>query len=174
MNIRYQAILPGVSVSVITGLAALFLSEHYGSPAMLFALLIGMAVSFLYRADSPSAEGIDFCASTLLRTGVVLLGLRLALEDLTALGWDTLGLLCIAILSTILLGIGLARILGLKGQLGALTGGAVAICGASAALAISTILPKGQHHERDTLVTVIGVTAMSTIAMVLISRWHYS
>ncbi len=93
MNIRYQAILPGVSVSVITGLAALFLSDHYGSPAMLFALLIGMAVSFLYRADSPSTEGIDFCASTLLRTGVVLLGLRLALEDLTALGWDTLGLL---------------------------------------------------------------------------------
>ena len=167
MNIRYQAILPGVSVSVITGLAALFLSDHYGSPAMLFALLIGMAVSFLYRADSPSTEGIDFCASTLLRTGVVLLGLRLALEDLTALGWDTLGLLCFAVLTTILLGIGLAKIFGLKGQLGALTGGAVAICGASAALAISTILPKGQHHERDTLVTVIGVTAMSTIAMVL-------
>ena len=38
---------------------------------------------------------------------------------------------------------------------------------ASAALAISTILPKGKNHERDTLLTVIGVTAMSTIAMIL-------
>ena len=48
-----------------------------------------------------------------------------------------------------------------------MTAGAVAICGASAALAISSVLPKGENHERDTVFTVIGVTALSTIAMIV-------
>ena len=43
----------------------------------------------------------------------------------------------------------------------------MAICGASAALAISSVLPKSENHERDTVFTVIGVTALSTIAMII-------
>ena len=160
-------IWPGLGIATITGMAAMFLSEHYNAPAMLFALLLGMAVSFLYQNDTPCACGIDFTASTLLRAGVVLLGLRIALGDLAVLGWQTALMLAGAIFTTIVLGVGLAKALGLQKRFGALTGGSVAICGASAALAISTILPKGENHERDTLLTVIGVTAMSTIAMVL-------
>lgn len=165
--VKCKNIWPGLGIATITGMAALFLSEHYNAPAMLFALLLGMAVSFLYQNDTPCACGIDFTASTLLRAGVVLLGLRIALGDLAVLGWQTALMLAGAIFTTIVLGVGLAKILGLQKRFGALTGGSVAICGASAALAISTILPKGENHERDTLLTVIGVTAMSTIAMVL-------
>ncbi|APD91382.1 hypothetical protein BM524_17105 [Alteromonas mediterranea] len=165
--VKCKNIWPGLGIATITGMAALFLSEHYNAPAMLFALLLGMAVSFLYQNDTPCACGIDFTASTLLRAGVVLQGLRIALGDLAVLGWQTALMLAGAIFTTIVLGVGLAKALGLQKRFGALTGGSVAICGASAALAISTILPKGENHERDTLLTVIGVTAMSTIAMVL-------
>ena len=165
--VKCKNIWPGLGIATITGMAALFLSEHYNAPAMLFALLLGMAVSFLYQNDTPCACGIDFTASTLLRAGVVLLGLRIALGDLAVLGWQTALMLAGAIFTTIVLGVGLAKALGLQKRFGALTGGSVAICGASAALAISTILPKGENHERDTRLTVIGVRAMSTIAMVL-------
>jgi len=165
--VKCKNIWPGLGIATITGMAALFLSEHYNAPAMLFALLLGMAVSFLYQNETPCACGIDFTASTLLRAGVVLLGLRIALGDLAILGWQTALMLAGAIFTTIVLGVGLAKTLGLQKRFGALTGGSVAICGASAALAISTILPKSENHERDTLLTVIGVTAMSTIAMVL-------
>lgn len=167
LAVKCKNIWPGLGIATITGMAALFLSEHYNAPAMLFALLLGMAVSFLYQNDTPCACGIDFTASTLLRAGVVLLGLRIALGDLAILGWQTALMLAFAIFTTIVLGVFLAKSLGLQKRFGALTGGSVAICGASAALAISTILPKGKNHERDTLLTVIGVTAMSTIAMIL-------
>jgi uncharacterized membrane protein YadS len=40
-------IFPGLIVSGIVGLAALFLAEHYGAPAMLIALLLGLALGFL-------------------------------------------------------------------------------------------------------------------------------
>ena len=43
----------------------------------------------------------------------------------------------------------------------------IAICGASAALAIASILPKHKNAERDASFTVIGVTALSTLAMIL-------
>ena len=164
MQIRTK--LPGVLISVIVGLAALFLSDHYGAPAMLFALLLGIAMSFLYEGTK-CKEGIEFTACHILRIGVGLLGLRIAFGDLAALGWKTALLLIVAIVSTIGLGIVLAKALGLKKRFGVLTGGAVGICGASAAMAIAAVLPDSKDKDRDTLLTIVGVTALSTVAMVL-------
>ncbi|HET8727011.1 MAG TPA: putative sulfate exporter family transporter, partial [Alphaproteobacteria bacterium] len=70
------------------------------------------------------------------------------------------------VLLTLGMGLLAARVAGLDRRLGVLTGGAVAICGASAALAIAAVLPKGDNAERDTIFTVIGVTTLSTIAMI--------
>lgn len=163
---RIKALAPGIFVSIITGLAALFLSQHYGAPAMLFALLLGIAMSFLYN-DEKCKKGIEFTASKILRVGVALLGLRIAFGDLAALGWQTLIVLIVAVASTIILGIVLSKSMGLQKRFGALTGGSVAICGASAAMAISAVLPNSENQERDTLLTIVGVTSLSTIAMVL-------
>ena len=163
---RIKDLGPGLAVVLITALAALFLSEHYAAPAMLFALLLGIAMSFLYE-DTPCKKGIDFAAGHVLRWGIALLGLRIAWHDVIALGWQTALLLVFAIITTISLGVAMARLLKLRTDLGLLTGGSVAICGASAALAISAILPEHPNKERDTLATVVGITAFSTLAMVL-------
>lgn len=163
---RAKVLFPGLAVASIAGLAALFLSEHYQAPAMLFALLLGIALSFLHQ-ETKCKEGIEFTASVILRVGVALLGFRIAFTDVTSLGIETLVILIGAVLSTILIGIVLSKALGLSQQFGALTGGSVAICGASAAMAISAVLPKSEDKERDTLLTIIGVTSLSTIAMVL-------
>lgn len=163
---RIGGILPGLGITCITGMAALFLSDHYEAPAMLFALLLGMSVSFLYEENSRCAKGIEFVACHMLRVGVALLGFRIALGDLAALGWQTFLMLTVAIFTTILIGVGLARALNLQKRFGVLTGGAVAICGASAALAISSVLPNSPNKDRDTLLAVIGVTAFSTLAMI--------
>ena len=64
-------------------------------------------------------------------------------------------------------GVMIARALKLKADFASLTAGAVAICGASAALAVSAVLPKHDKSEQQTILTVIGVTALSTVAMVL-------
>ncbi|GAC31642.1 YeiH family protein [Paraglaciecola polaris] len=163
---KIKTLLPGIMVATTVGMAALFLSEHYGAPAMLFALLLGIAMSFLHQGTQ-CKSGIEFTASTILRIGVALLGLRIAFGDLIALGWKTGLLLVVAIMSTILLGVVLAKAFGLQKRFGVLTGGAVGICGASAAMAISAVLPDSKDKDRDTLLTIIGVTALSTMAMVV-------
>ena len=40
-------LLPGIMVCVVIALAATFLSEHYGGPQLLYALLIGLSFHFL-------------------------------------------------------------------------------------------------------------------------------
>lgn len=159
-------LFPGIAVSAVVGLAALFLSTHYGAPAMLFALLLGIAMSFIYE-DTKCKAGIEFTACHILRIGVALLGLRIAFGDLAAMGWKTGVLLIFAVGSTIFVGMFLAKALGLKKRFGLLTGGSVGICGASAAMAISAVLPQSKENDRDTLLTIVGVTALSTVAMVV-------
>jgi uncharacterized membrane protein YadS len=163
---KIKELLPGIWVTFITGLAALFLGEHYDAPVMLFALLLGLALSFLYDGTKCQA-GIEFTACHILRIGVALLGLRIAFNDLLVLGWQTALLLVAAIASTIIFGVVLAKAFGLRKRFGVLTGGAVGICGASAAMAVSAVMPQNKEQERDTLLTIIGVTSLSTLAMIL-------
>jgi uncharacterized integral membrane protein (TIGR00698 family) len=93
--------------------------------------------------------------------------LRITISQVTALGWGTVAMVVASVALTILVGIAIARFMKLGSAFGTLTGGAVAICGASAALAIASILPKHRYAERDASFTVIGVTALSTIAMIV-------
>lgn len=158
--------LPGLIASGIVAIAAMFLSEHYGASAMLFALLLGMALNFL-GAEGKTVPGIRFAASFVLRLGVALLGLRITVGDIAALGLSTSLMIVSAVVLTMLFGAICVRMTHAHRHFGILTGGAVAICGASAALAIAAVLPRHPQHERDTSFAVIGVTAMSTCAMVL-------
>jgi uncharacterized integral membrane protein (TIGR00698 family) len=164
--ISARALGPGILVCLTVAAAAQMLSEHYHAPQMLFALLLGVGFHFLSE-EGPCVPGIHFCSTWLLRTGVALLGIRLTLEDVTGLGLGNVLLVIAGVGLTIIFGIGAARILGQRVRFGLLTGGAVAICGASAALAISSILPNSGNRERDAIFTVIAVTTFSTIAMVI-------
>src|SRR5262249_26965157 len=90
------------------------------------------------------------------------------------LGWGpVLGVVGLVVL-TIGLSMLVAKLMGFQTLFGLLTGGATAICGASAALARSAALPAHPQKEKATLFTVIGVSALSTTAMIvypMIERW---
>ncbi|MNZ28032.1 hypothetical protein D3C78_452540 [compost metagenome] len=173
INSRVRELAPGFMVSLIVAAAATFLSEHYDAPVMLFALLLGMALNFL-SADGKCKAGIEFTARTVLRIGVALLGMRITLEQIAGLGWKPVALVVILVAVTISVSVVAAKALGFQRLFGMLTGGATAICGASAALALAAALPNHPQKERATLFTVIGVSALSTMAMIvypMIANW---
>ena len=163
---RARTLFPGLMVSALVALAAQFVAEHYGAPAMLMALLFGIALNFLGE-PGPTSPGIDFTARHVLRLGVAVLGARVSTEMLLSLGWGMIALLVAGVVLTIGFGLLLARLTGQSARFAVLTGGAVAICGASAAMALAAVLPKSERSERDLLFTVLGVTVLSTLAMVL-------
>jgi uncharacterized integral membrane protein (TIGR00698 family) len=162
---RGRALFPGVLASAVVAAAATFLSQHYGAPVMLFALLLGMAMNFL-SAEGPCAPGIEFTARQVLRVGVALLGLRITAAQVAALGWPPVILVIVSVVLTIGVSMLVARAMGFQSLFGLLSGGATAICGASAALALAAALPGHPQKERATLFTVVGVSALSTIAMI--------
>ncbi|QEA41027.1 putative sulfate exporter family transporter [Pistricoccus aurantiacus] len=160
-------VLPGVLICVIIGLATTFISEHYGGPVMLYALLFGISIHFLYAEGGRAVAGVEFASRTILRLGVALLGTRITISQVAELGIGPIITVIVGVTLTILSGVALARVLGLQKDLGMLTGGSVAICGASAALALSAVMPRHENHERNTIMTVVSVTALSTAAMVI-------
>ncbi|HKJ61068.1 MAG TPA: putative sulfate exporter family transporter [Hyphomicrobiales bacterium] len=163
-----RALFPGVLMAATIGLAAKFLSEHYGAPVMLMALLLGMAFSFLTEEeDNRARRGIEFSSKAILRFGVALLGLGITVQQVRSLGSEVIFITLFGVAFTLLLGPLLARIFGLRTIFGILVGGAVAICGASAALAIASVLPKHGDKERDTIFAVVSVTVLSTLAMII-------
>tara|TARA_B100000787_G_scaffold168328_1_gene156873 strand:+ start:467 stop:1504 length:1038 start_codon:yes stop_codon:yes gene_type:complete len=162
---RLYVLFPGVIVSMIVATTAQFLADQYSTPVMLLALLLGMAVSFLGQ-EGKTVDGISFTGKTLLRVGVALLGVRISADLIIGLGPQLIALVVIGVIATILFGLIIARFFGHSWRFGLLTAGAVAICGASAAMAISAILPKDARSEQQLIFTVLGVTVLSTAAMV--------
>jgi uncharacterized integral membrane protein (TIGR00698 family) len=162
---RAQSLFPGVLACAVVGAAATFLSEHYTAPVMLFALLLGLAMNFL-SVEGSCKPGIEFTSREILRVGVALLGLRITIGQVAALGWQPIVLIVISVVLTIGVSMLAARLMGFQTLFGLLSGGAVAICGASAALALAAALPNHPLKERATLFTVVGVSALSTLAMI--------
>jgi uncharacterized integral membrane protein (TIGR00698 family) len=157
---------PGLFASALIAGAAGLAASLTSGPIMLFALLLGIAMNFLGKIERFNA-GISFTSKFVLRLGVALLGLKITLGDVVSLGWGPLLLVIAAIALTILSATALARWMGFDPRFGVLSGGATAICGASAAMALSAALPNHPMKERATLYTVVGVSTLSTIAMLL-------
>lgn len=165
-SLLYRRIAPGLAVVGLVAIAAQFLSEHYGAPAMLMALLLGLALNFLSEDGTRTQAGIEYSAKYILRIGIALLGIRISVETLTEVGVHLIVVILLGAICTIAVGLLGARILGYRRSFGLLTGCSVAICGASAAMAVAAIIPEREKDERDVLFTVLVVTLFSTLAMI--------
>ena len=163
---KAKGLIPGVLIAAVIAIAAQFLSEHYGAPAMLLALLLGIAFNFLAE-EGRCAPGIGFAARTVLRFGVALLGVRVSVDLILNLGAPLVLLILSSVVFTILFALLVAKLLGREWSLALLTGGSVAICGASAAMAIAAVLPQDAQSEKRLTFTVLAVTILSTFAMVV-------
>lgn len=162
-----QARWRGTLMAVIIGAASLFVAENYGGPAVLFALLIGMAFHFLSE-DKRTNAGIQFSSSTILRLGVALLGARISAEQIKLLSPTLIAVIVGGVFATVLFSVIVNRFFFKwpKAE-GALAGASVAICGASAAIALAATMNKKQLREQALLAIVVTVTILSTIAMVI-------
>ncbi|MEO7688042.1 MAG: putative sulfate exporter family transporter [Sphingomonas sp.] len=157
---------PGLTIVAAGTLAAGFLSDHYGVPLTLMALLIGLALNFL-SADARLTPGLAFASRSLLRWGIVLVGVRITVGQIVALG--PMAFFCVLAIVAVAIGAGIltARRLGFDTAFGVLAGGAVAICGASAAMALATTLGEKRASQAQLTLVLVGISAMSAAAMMV-------
>lgn len=155
---------PGLGFVIVVALASLWLSEHYGAPAILMGLLIGLAMNFVNK-DQRLATGLNFASQTLLRWGIVLIGTQITFSQIAGLGLTPflvlVGIMAVVIFSGVLT----AKFLGQDIHFGLLAGGATAICGASAALAIWGLIGTRKVNQSQFTIVLLGITIASAFAM---------
>ena len=157
------SLLPGLTAGVIVSLAAAFVSTTYGGPLILMGLLFGLAISFVGQIERTRA-GLDFCSRTVLRVGIILLGLQVTLGQIADLGVAPFGALLVVMAAALGGGLLFARLSGQSFESGLLAGGATAICGASAALALYGLIGR-RIDEAQFAVTLVGISLASAAAL---------
>ncbi len=158
--------IPGLVVCATAALAAAWLAEHYAFPLILLGLLIGLALSFVSE-DKRTHLGLDFASRECLRAGIVLLGLQVTLAQVMALGWLSFLALLAVMTAALLAGIATSLAVGEGREAGVLAGGATAICGASAALAIYGVIGQSRLNQTRFSITLVGVALASAVAMTI-------
>jgi len=161
---------PGVVLSALVAaagyLAAPYVAHVVPIPSMVIALVVGIALNPV--AARPAMQpGMGFCVRTVLRWAVALLGLRVGLADIAALGSETAILIVVSMLATLVSGFVFARWYGRGPGFGALVGVGTAVCGASATLAVSTVVPDYRGKSADIAFVVVAVNALATLAMLV-------
>ncbi len=161
-----DSVFQGLAICAIAAGAAAWLSEHYMFPIILLGLLIGLSLSFVAK-DPRSHMGLDFASRTCLRFGVVLLGLQVTFAQIGSLGVQPFAALAAIMTVTFLAGIVGARLVGQSSYTGILAGGATAICGASAAMALYGIIGRERVSQSQFAITLVVVSLASALAMSL-------
>ena len=161
---------PGVAMSALVAaigyLAAPYVAHLVPIPNMVIALVVGIALNPI--AARPAMQpGMAFCVRNVLRWAVALLGLRVGLADIAALGPETAALIVVSMVATVASGFVIARWYGRKPGFGALVGVGTAVCGASATLACSTVVPNYPGKQADIAFVVVAVNALATLAMLV-------
>ena len=157
---------PGLAMTIIAALAAAWLSDHYGAPRMLMGLLIGLAFNFA-NADARLHSGLGFASKTLLRWGIVVTGLQVTVWQIIDLGWASFVWIAAMVAIVTATGAVAAKALRLGTGFGVLAGGSVAICGASAALALSSVLGEKRSSQAQLTLVLVTISAASALAMSL-------
>ncbi len=157
-------LFPGLALCGVAAAAAAWLSEHYGFPIILLGLLVGLSLNFISH-DPRSHAGLDFASRTCLRWGIVVLGLQVTVAQIQTLGAAPFAALGVVMAVTFAAGLGGAKMAGQSRFAGIMAGGATAICGASAALALYGVIGKDRLSQAQFALTLVGISLASAFAM---------
>lgn len=158
---------PGLFVCLALGAASVGVASlvRPWAPALsplLLAILAGMAWRNLAPVPERLSPGVAFAAKPVLRAGIVLLGLQLALGDVLALGWGVVGLVVAVVGLTFAATLALGRALRLPWDLTALVASGFSICGAAAVAAADTVV----RARRERAATALGLVVLFGTLMI--------
>lgn len=166
-----KTFLPGLALAGIV-VAVAFLIESLVTrftPVVLSPLVVsvvlGALISNLGLIPSTCESGMRFAAKSLLRLGIVLLGLQLSLTQVRELGTPGLVLVAVVVGITFFGTQWLGRRMGLSNGLSLLVATGFSICGASA---IAAMRPVSDANDDDMAYAIALVTICGSLAIFLL------
>ncbi len=159
-------IVPGVCFALTLAMVARFVSWVLPGAIgeVLVAVLLGLLVANLLTVPKVAVPGIRFSVHRVLRFGIILLGARLSLADVAAIGVQAFGLVVVCITVAFLFATSVGRALSLPPRLALLIGVGTAVCGNSAIVATAPVI---EADDREVAFAVATITLFGTLAVFL-------
>ncbi|MEU4497977.1 putative sulfate exporter family transporter [Streptomyces sp. NPDC023998] len=162
--------LPGLALAVLgVGVAWCVHRLLPDIPMLTASVVLGIVAAHLPRVRAvvrgAARPGLSYAGKRLMRIGIVLLGLKLSLDDVLGLGWATVTMVLGVVAATFLGTWWLGRRIGLPGDQPLLIAAGYSICGASA---IGAVSEASDSDERDVATSVALVTLCGTLAIAVL------
>lgn len=166
------ALLPGVGIAValawLGGLASdalgrsLFGADRSPVSPILVAIALGLAIRNGVGLPAVYEPGLRLCLRRVLRVGVALLGLRMSLEGVGAIGVQALPIAAGCIAAALLVVRAAVRVVGVPPRLGTLVAVGTAICGNTAIVATAPVIGADEDETSYAVgtITVFGLLAL--------------
>ncbi|MEU6235659.1 putative sulfate exporter family transporter [Kitasatospora sp. NPDC047058] len=161
---------PGLLLAALGVAAALAVHQAVPAvPKLTAAVVLGIAAAHLPGmrpvVRGIARPGLSMAGKRLMRLGIVLLGLKLSLDDVLGLGWATVAMVLAVVAATFAGTWWLGRRLGLPGDQPLLVATGYSICGASA---IGAVSQAAGSEEEDVAASVALVTLCGTLAIAVL------
>ena len=170
--------LPGLAAAVLVMLAGFALADVLGQLMLaargLFgaspisgvpvAIVLGLLLRNLLTLPAALGHGLKVCTTTILRLGIVLVGIKLSVVEMARLGMAGVPVVMVAIATGLLFVTWFNRKLGLPPRLGTLIAAGTSICGVTA---IVSTAPAIDADEREVAYAVANVVAFGLFGMLV-------
>jgi uncharacterized integral membrane protein (TIGR00698 family) len=170
------ALIPGIAAALVVMLVGFWLADLVGQAILRaqglnastpisgvpVAIVVGLLLRNLAPLPTILNPGLKFCVTTVLRLGIVLLGLRLSAFDVLFLGVAGVPVVLAAISTGLLFVTWFNNKLGLPPRLGTLIAAGTSICGVTAIVATA---PAIKAEEREVAYAVANVVAFGLFGM---------
>lgn len=164
-----ESTAPGLALVVVLAAAATLIAEvvPFLSP-LVIGVVVGAVCVNAITLPERMMPGVRFAARTLLRAGVVLLGLRLSVGDVLGLGADGIVVVAVVVVVTFFGTQMIARRLGLSRDMGLMIATGYSICGASAIAAMDGVVDADEEETAYaiTLVTLCGTLSIFALPVI--------
>lgn len=166
---RFRLLLPGIAVAGAAGILSTFVAQLIpGMSALLLAIIVGIVVGNLVPLPAATAPGMTYSSKTLLRAGIVLLGLQVVLGDIIGLGAGMIAVVVAIVVGGILGTLAIGKLLGTSRVLTMLVACGFSICGAAAVGAVAGVVDPDQENDEDFVTAVALVVLFGTLMILLL------
>jgi uncharacterized integral membrane protein (TIGR00698 family) len=175
---RLATLLPGVLASAAVMFAGFELAEWLGRALLAsrgltgsspisgvpVAIVVGLLLRNSLALPASLGPGLKFCTTTILRLGIVLVGIKLSVIEMARLGLAGVPVVVAAIVTGLVFVTWFNRRLGLPPRLGTLIAAGTSICGVTA---IVSTAPAIDADEREVAYAVANVVAFGLFGMLV-------
>jgi len=162
--------LPGLLLVTIISISAKviygWIEPFIQLESLSIAIVLGMLINNYIELPKSYRPGIQYALKKLLKVGIVLMGFKISIAAVMALGLKTFMLVLICVPLILRFAVVLGNRFKIEKKLATLIGVGSSICGASAIVAMSSVI---DSDERDAVVSVAIVSFLGGIGVLIFS-----